>query len=109
MSPWGAPDHARHTPAPARWWHEQTELLQNAPSTDQAVTRGEEPDSETDGVPSAFTTALGEVSTTHASLLPTALFTATDNTLTRVRDRLLSRPRAMRPLTAARRHPWAWG
>ncbi|CAH9418360.1 hypothetical protein SGL43_05409 [Streptomyces globisporus] len=80
------------------------------PSTDQPVTRGEEPDSETDGVPSAFTTALSEVSTTHASLLPTALLAATDTTPTRVRNRLLSRPRATRPLTAARRHrAWAWG
>ncbi|MFB7301338.1 hypothetical protein [Streptomyces rubiginosohelvolus] len=59
--------------APARWWHEQTELLQTAPSTDLPHTRGEETDTETDDVPSAVTTALHEVSTTDASMLPTAL------------------------------------
>ncbi|MFD6660665.1 hypothetical protein ACFWEB_36635 [Streptomyces parvus] len=59
--------------APARWWHEQTELLQDTPSTDLPHTRGEEPDTETNDVPSAVTTALHEVSTTDASLLPTAL------------------------------------
>ncbi|MFJ3439436.1 hypothetical protein ACIPMU_38710 [Streptomyces cyaneofuscatus] len=58
--------------APARWWHEQTELLQNAPSTDCPSTRAE-PGTETDDVPYAVTTALNEVSATDADLLPTAL------------------------------------
>ncbi len=58
--------------APARWWHEQTELLQNTPSTDQPITRND-PDTQTDDVPHAVTTALNDVSTTDASLLPTAL------------------------------------
>ncbi|MFD8618513.1 hypothetical protein [Streptomyces sp. NPDC059513] len=55
--------------APARWWHEQTELLRNTPSTDRPVTRGVAPDV----VPGAVSDALEEVSTTDASLLPTAL------------------------------------
>ncbi|MFH9125735.1 hypothetical protein [Streptomyces globisporus] len=99
--------------APARWWHDQTELLQNTPSTDHPHTRGEQPDTETDDVPHAVTTALNEVSTTDASLLPTALRTliATDTTPTRIRNRLQPRPKASKPLIAtARRHrTWAWG
>ncbi|MBK3554618.1 hypothetical protein JHN51_33440, partial [Streptomyces sp. MBT61] len=59
--------------APARWWHEQTELLRNTPSTDRPVTRGEAPGVEPDVVPDAVSDALDEVSTTDASLLPTAL------------------------------------
>ncbi|MEV7952113.1 hypothetical protein AB0O74_34755 [Streptomyces rubiginosohelvolus] len=55
--------------APARWWHEQTELLRNTPSTDHPVTRGEAPGV----VPDAVSDALDEVSTTDASLLSTAL------------------------------------
>ncbi|MFE6985782.1 hypothetical protein [Streptomyces griseus] len=55
--------------APARWWHEQTELLRNTPSIDHPLTRGEAPDA----VPDAVSDALDEVSTTDASLLPTAL------------------------------------
>ncbi|MGW9188321.1 hypothetical protein [Streptomyces sp. SID5614] len=66
-------DRAFGEHAPARWWHEQTELLQNTPSTALPCSRGEEPDTETDDVPSAVTTALHEVSTTDASWLPTAL------------------------------------
>ncbi|MCA1272393.1 hypothetical protein ACIPQH_16850 [Streptomyces rubiginosohelvolus] len=66
-------DRAFGEHASARWWHEQTELLQNTRSTDLPHTRGEEPDTETDDVPSAVTTALHEVSTTDAGLLPTAL------------------------------------
>nr|MDT0526672.1 hypothetical protein [Streptomyces sp. DSM 41633] len=58
--------------APARWWHDQTELLQNTPSTDRPITRND-PDTQTDEVPQAVATALNEVSTTDASLLPTAL------------------------------------
>ncbi|MFD3844843.1 hypothetical protein ACFWVB_03005 [Streptomyces microflavus] len=54
---------------PARWWHEQAELLRNTPSIDYPVTRGEAPDV----VPDAVSSALAEVSTTDASLLPTAL------------------------------------
>ncbi|MEU0382238.1 hypothetical protein ABZ093_33850 [Streptomyces cyaneofuscatus] len=57
--------------APARWWHEQTELLQDTPSTDQPITRND-PGTQTD-VPHAVTNALNEVSATDASLLPTAL------------------------------------
>ncbi|MFH9216104.1 hypothetical protein ACIRIR_32760 [Streptomyces globisporus] len=57
--------------APARWWHDQTELLQNTPSTDHP--HSEQPEIETDVVPAAVTTALHDVSTTDASLLPTAL------------------------------------
>ncbi|MFJ1789642.1 hypothetical protein ACIOML_35705 [Streptomyces anulatus] len=60
-----------HTPA--RWWHDQTELLQNAPSTDAPVAPGEGPGAEPDAVPYAVTAALNAVSTTDASLLPTAL------------------------------------
>ncbi|NYS17542.1 hypothetical protein HFP43_02525 [Streptomyces sp. SJ1-7] len=59
--------------APARWWHEQTELLRNTPSTDRPVTRGVAPGVEPDVVPGAVSDALEEVSTTDASLLPTAL------------------------------------
>ncbi|MFD4237484.1 hypothetical protein [Streptomyces sp. NPDC058542] len=59
--------------APARWWHEQTELLQNTLSTDTPVTPGDGPGAEPDTVPSAVTAALNAVSTTDASLLPTAL------------------------------------
>ncbi|MFI1532384.1 hypothetical protein [Streptomyces griseus] len=59
--------------APARWWHEQTELLQNTPSTDTRVTPGEGPGAEPDAVPYAVTAALNAVSTTDASILPTAL------------------------------------
>ncbi|MFJ1802882.1 hypothetical protein [Streptomyces sp. NPDC088180] len=59
--------------APARWWHEQTELLQNTPSTDVPVTPGEGPGTEPDAVPDAVTAALDAVSTTDASFLPTAL------------------------------------
>ncbi|MFD0039288.1 hypothetical protein ACFVIZ_16810 [Streptomyces anulatus] len=59
--------------APARWWHEQTELLQNTPSTDEPIPPGEGPGAEPDAVPFAVTAALNAVSTTDASLLPTAL------------------------------------
>ncbi|MFJ2574707.1 hypothetical protein ACIOYT_30385 [Streptomyces halstedii] len=59
--------------APARWWHEQTELLQNTPSTDNPLTPGETTGTEPDTVPHAVTAALNEVSTTDANLLPTAL------------------------------------
>ncbi|MEU5331422.1 hypothetical protein [Streptomyces parvus] len=59
--------------APARWWHEQTELLRNTPSTDRPVTRGAAPGVEPDVVPDVVSDALDEVSTTDASLLPTAL------------------------------------
>ncbi len=59
--------------APARWWHEQTELLQNTPSTDHLPTRGEASAAEPATVPRAVTNALNDVSTTDASLLPTAL------------------------------------
>ncbi|RLV64279.1 hypothetical protein STAN_7099 [Streptomyces sp. CBMAI 2042] len=59
--------------APARWWHEQTELLRNTPSTDRPVTRGAAPGVEPDAVPDAVSDALAEVFTTDASLLPTAL------------------------------------
>ncbi|WP_158100833.1 hypothetical protein, partial [Streptomyces albovinaceus] len=48
-------------------------ILQNTPSTDHPHTRGEQPEIETDDVPAAVTTALHEVSSTDASLLPTAL------------------------------------
>ncbi|WP_198544918.1 hypothetical protein, partial [Streptomyces sp. Root1295] len=53
--------------------HEQAELLQNTPSTDEPVTPGEGPGAEPDAVPFAVTAALNAVSTTDASLLPTAL------------------------------------
>ncbi|MFL0028471.1 hypothetical protein ACJBCE_36725 [Streptomyces sp. NBUL23] len=59
--------------APARWWHEQTELLQNTPSIDYPSTRGEASGTQPDTVPHAVTAALAEVSTTDANLLPTAL------------------------------------
>ncbi|GGS81576.1 hypothetical protein [Streptomyces badius] len=59
--------------APARWWHDQTELLRNAPSTDHPVTRAEAAGIEPDAVPDAVSDALDEVSTTDESLLPTAL------------------------------------
>ncbi|MDX2404594.1 hypothetical protein NJO91_15865 [Streptomyces microflavus] len=59
--------------APARWWHEQTELLQNTPTTDRPLTPAEASGAEPDTVPRAVTAALNEVSTTDASLLPTAL------------------------------------
>ncbi|MFD8958714.1 hypothetical protein ACFV0W_17615 [Streptomyces anulatus] len=59
--------------APARWWHEQAELLQNIPSTDEPVPPGEGPGADPDAVPFAVTAALNAVSTTDASLLPTAL------------------------------------
>uniref|UniRef100_UPI000BF21CDD hypothetical protein n=1 Tax=Streptomyces sp. f51 TaxID=1827742 RepID=UPI000BF21CDD len=59
--------------APARWWHEQTELLRNTPSIDRPATRGAAPGVEPDVVPDAVSDALDEVSTTDASLLPTAL------------------------------------
>ncbi|WP_228184082.1 hypothetical protein [Streptomyces anulatus] len=59
--------------APARWWHEQTELLQDIPSTDEPVTPGEGAGAEPETVPYAVTAALNAVSTTDASLLPTAL------------------------------------
>ncbi|MFI8201021.1 hypothetical protein ACIF6K_31615 [Streptomyces sp. NPDC085942] len=59
--------------APARWWHEQTELLQNTPSTDDPLRPGGTPGPEPDAVPCAVAAALNAVSTTDASLLPTAL------------------------------------
>ncbi|MFC9183308.1 hypothetical protein ACFTZJ_21865 [Streptomyces globisporus] len=59
--------------APARWWHEQTELLRDTPSIDHPLTRHEAADAVPDAVPGAVSDALAEVSTTDASLLPTAL------------------------------------
>ncbi|MGC5533537.1 hypothetical protein [Streptomyces sp. SR-10] len=59
--------------AQARWWHDETELLQNTPSADAPVTPGEGPGAEPDAVPYAVTAALKAVSTTDASLLPSAL------------------------------------
>ncbi|MEU5825855.1 hypothetical protein [Streptomyces sp. NPDC047803] len=60
--------------APARWWHEQAELLQNTPSTDTPLTLAETAaEAEPDVVPRAVTAALKDVSATDANLLPTAL------------------------------------
>ncbi|MDW4903198.1 hypothetical protein RB625_32820 [Streptomyces californicus] len=59
--------------APARWWHEQTELLQDTPSTDDATSPESGTDAAPDVVPYAVAAALSAVSTTDASLLPTAL------------------------------------
>ncbi|MGW3691588.1 hypothetical protein [Streptomyces sp. NPDC005125] len=55
----------------ARWWHDQTELVQDAlPATD---TTGNATTTPAEDVPSAVTAALKQVTTTDASLLPTAL------------------------------------
>ncbi|WP_406502380.1 hypothetical protein [Streptomyces sp. NBC_01602] len=55
----------------ARWWHDQTELVQDAlPATD---TTGNATTTPAQDVPSAVTAALNQVTTTDASLLPTAL------------------------------------
>ncbi|MEW2310665.1 hypothetical protein AB0918_18825 [Streptomyces sp. NPDC006864] len=59
--------------APAHWWHEQTELLRNTPTTDHPHTHREPPPVDPDTVPDAVSHALDEVSTTDGSLLPTAL------------------------------------
>ncbi|MFE7574717.1 hypothetical protein ACFU5Z_08270 [Streptomyces sp. NPDC057521] len=60
--------------APARWWHEQAELLQNTPSTDTPLTPAETAaEAEPDVAPRAVTAALKDVSTTDANLLRTAL------------------------------------
>ncbi|WP_327248527.1 hypothetical protein [Streptomyces sp. NBC_01320] len=55
----------------ARWWHDQTELVQDAlPATDTTDNTATTPAQD---VPSAVTAALKQVTTTDASLLPTAL------------------------------------
>ncbi|MFJ4963396.1 hypothetical protein EES43_00300 [Streptomyces sp. ADI96-02] len=62
---------------PARWWHEQSELLRSAPSTDASDDPsggGPADDSDTpDDVPYDVSAALKAVTATDASLLPTAL------------------------------------
>ncbi|MFD3611124.1 hypothetical protein ACFWXA_24180 [Streptomyces atroolivaceus] len=56
----------------ADWWHEQTERIQSAlPSSDDSTDA--EPDIKEDEVPDAVSDALHAVTTSDASLLPTAL------------------------------------
>ncbi|MGN5632744.1 hypothetical protein AAIO99_11875, partial [Streptomyces sp. AC154] len=56
----------------ARWWYEQTEQIQSAPpSTDDFADAV--PDVTADAVPGIVSDALNAVTTTDASLLPTAL------------------------------------
>ncbi|CAM5288199.1 hypothetical protein [Streptomyces atroolivaceus] len=56
----------------ADWWHEQTERIQSAlPSSDDSTDA--EPDIKDDEVPDAVSDALHAVTTSDASLLPTAL------------------------------------
>ncbi|MFF3176621.1 hypothetical protein ACFVQ0_28840 [Streptomyces sp. NPDC057900] len=56
----------------ARWWYEQTEQIQSAPPSTDDFTDAV-PDVTTDDVPGIVSDALNAVTTTDASLLPTAL------------------------------------